>query len=262
MTLFWLGTHKPEWTQRTDVPLFLSYRQLRLRRRPFKPALGPIAIDSGGFKEIEANGTWTITPREYVADVRRFRDELGRVSWCAVQDWMCEPHILQRTGLSVEQHQRRTIDSLLALRHIAPEVPWTPVIQGWHMDDYRRHVDLYLAAGVDLTHEPIVGLGSICRRQRTSFLVELLPHLRGIRLHGFGVKITSLARGDAFVSADSMAWSYRARKRKDRIPGHTHMNCANCLEYALNWRADLLSRVPLPPVVPEPARPTTARIFQ
>ncbi len=36
-------------------------------------------------------------------------------------------------------------------------------------------------------------------------------------------------------SADSMAWSYDAR-RAPALAGCTHRNCANCLEYALRWR--------------------------
>jgi hypothetical protein len=46
------------------------------------------------------------------------------------------------------------------------------------------------------------------------------------------------AAGDALVSADSMAWSARAR-REAPLPGHPHKNCANCLEFALLWRGAL-----------------------
>jgi hypothetical protein len=39
-----------------------------------------------------------------------------------------------------------------------------------------------------------------------------------------------------------MAWSYRAR-RSPALPGCTgHRNCANCLRYALAWRARLRTR--------------------
>lgn len=68
---------------------------------------------------------------------------------------------------------------------------------------------------------------------------------RGIRVHAFGVKSDGLKLfGDVIASADSMAWSYVARKRPIRMAGHTHVNCGNCYEWALTWRARMLSQLP------------------
>ncbi len=39
-----------------------------------------------------------------------------------------------------------------------------------------------------------------------------------------------------------VAWSYDAR-RGEPLPGHAHRNCANCLPYALRWRARILNRL-------------------
>jgi hypothetical protein len=66
----------------------------------------------------------------------------------------------------------------------------------------------------------------------------------GIRLHGFGVKTGGLhLYGHHLASADSMAWSYTAR-RLPPLPGCTsHANCANCFTYATHWRARILSRL-------------------
>jgi hypothetical protein len=62
----------------------------------------------------------------------------------------------------------------------------------------------------------------------------------GIRCHGFGVKVRGLrSYAEHLVSSDSMAWSYDAR-RKAPLPGCPHKNCANCLKYALRWRANVL----------------------
>jgi hypothetical protein len=86
--------------------------------------------------------------------------------------------------------------------------------------------------------EPLVGLGSVCRRQATSEIDRIITTLagQGLRLHGFGVKTAGLGRyGWALESADSLAWSYAAR-REPPLPGHRHKNCANCLAYALAWR--------------------------
>ena len=50
-------------------------------------------------------------------------------------------------------------------------------------------------------------------------------------------------RGHALASADSLAWSYDARRRPP-LPGHTHKNCANCQPYALTWRTRVLNSLP------------------
>ena len=66
-------------------------------------------------------------------------------------DWMCEESVLRKTGLTVEgHHQRRTMENFLELKSKAPELPIVPVLQGWTIGDYWRHVEQYGRAGVDL----------------------------------------------------------------------------------------------------------------
>jgi hypothetical protein len=118
------------------------------------------------------------------------------------------------------------------------------VLQGWELDDYFTCADLYADAGVDLYAEPVVGVGSVCRRQATGEIGEIMRALvrDGLRLHGFGVKKEGVARYGRFLtSSDSMAWSYRAR-RDWPMPGCTHKSCANCSRYALRWRERTGSR--------------------
>ncbi|HZN72722.1 MAG TPA: hypothetical protein VFC00_13720, partial [Micromonosporaceae bacterium] len=51
--------------------------------------------------------------------------------------------------------------------------------------------------------------------------------------------------GDLLAPADSMAWSFEARRLKHPLPGCTrHRNCANCLRYALAWRTRLIATLP------------------
>jgi hypothetical protein len=235
---FYVGTHRPSWLPRTAVPLFVSHRQLgNVRRLP--RAAGMWALDSGGFTELLLKGRWEVTELSYVQAVRRYRDEVGGLAWAAPMDWMCEPVMLARTGLSVIEHQRRTVGNLLRLRELAPDLPIVPVVQGWDLPDYVGCVEMYARAGVDLCREPLVGVGSVCRRQATSEIEAIMGALvaMGLRLHGFGVKVRGLRRyADHLTSADSLAWSYRAR-RSSPLPGCTgHKNCANCLRYALQWR--------------------------
>jgi hypothetical protein len=242
---FYLGTHHPNWLH-LGVELFISDRRLRIYRT-LPRAKMVWALDSGGFTELTRHGGWDHgpTPAEYVARVRRYRDEIGHLAWAAPQDWMCEPHLTAATGLSVAEHQHRTITNYLRLRELAPELPFIPVVQGWRVDDYRRCVDLYARAGVDLAAADLVGVGSVCRRQSTDQVGHILTalHQHGVRrLHGFGVKTLGLARyHHLLTSADSMAWSAQAR-RQPPLPGCTgHINCANCPRYALRWRARVLA---------------------
>lgn len=242
---FYLGTHRPNWIGKAPISWFVSWRTLH-KRKTFPRATAPWFVDSGGFTEVSKNGRWTITPETYVADVRRLEQEVGMLGWAAPQDWMCEPHILKKTGLTVLQHQINTINNYLELRWIAPDLPFIPVLQGWTHDDYMRHVAAYAAAGVDLTKEKVVGIGSVCRRQSTQMVEGLISDVAGlgIRLHGFGFKTLGLQNCDHLLaSSDSMAWSFAARHQPP-LPGHTtHKNCANCLEFALQWRTSLLERL-------------------
>src|SRR6266511_2579815 len=92
-------------------------------------------------------------------------------------DWMTEEAVIRGgtvgrtrfvgTRLSLAEHQRRTVHNYLELRHLADDLPIVPVLQGQSIDDYKRIIDAYHRAGVDLHREPLVGLGSVCRRQAT-----------------------------------------------------------------------------------------------
>jgi hypothetical protein len=195
-------------------------------------------MDSGAFSEVSTHGKWKVSVGQYVREVERAREEIGGLDWCAPQDWMCEPFITARTGLSVQTHQRLTVENFLALRRRLGETV-IPVLQGWGTWDYMRHVEMYRAAGVELQKERTVGVGSICRRQHmpAASMILALLHSEGIRIHAFGLKLQGLRNNyDKLVSSDSMSWSFDARRTPHRLEGHTHKNCANCLEFAQLWR--------------------------
>jgi hypothetical protein len=245
---FWLGVHGAHWLSKTVAPLFVSRRRLA-DRRTLPRAQGPWALDSGAFTELRLHGRFTISAAQYAVEIARYAAEIGQLAWAAPQDWMCEPFMLATTQQSVAVHQARTIQNFLDLRTRTPLV--IPVLQGWHLADYLRHVDQYGQAGVDLIREPIVGIGSVCRRQDMvtgARIVEALWAL-GLRLHGFGVKLTGLARfAHLLTSADSMAWSYEARRRRVRRPTCLHRaeSCRNCLTYALEWATRIDHRIETP----------------
>lgn len=237
---FYLGTHHEGWLAHAGVPLFVSHRRLNTRKR-MPVAAGPWALDSGGFTELSMHGHWRTGVTEYVEAVDRYQTEIGGLEWAAPQDWMCEPWIIEKTGLSVREHQERTVANYLDLQGRGPFIP---VLQGWTLADYETCIDLYAQAGVDLAAEPLVGLGTVCRRQNTAEIAHVVNHLRsyGLSLHGFGMKSRGVARcAHLLESADSMSWSARGRNEwhheKRRLCGGEHKGgCANCLPWALRWR--------------------------
>jgi hypothetical protein len=243
---FWLGTHMPNWLDETATPLFVSHRRLAKRRR-LPRARGPWALDSGGFTELNLHGRWRTTPGEYVEAVERYGAEIGRLQWAAPMDWMCEPAVIARTGLTVREHQERTVANYLELRGRGPFVP---VLQGQRLEDYETCIGLYESAGVDLRAEPLIGLGTVCRRQNAPEIARIVSSLAsgGLRLHGFGMKSAGLARvGHLLESADSMAWSTRGRMawqhdRRQLCQGaRPHKGgCANCRPWALRWRIGVI----------------------
>lgn len=258
--VFLLGTHQPGWLATAGVPLFISDRRLRAYRT-LPRAIAPWACDSGGFTELKQYGQWTVPAAEYVARLRRYRDETGALLWAAPQDWMCEPAVINGgnvngqhfvgTHLSVAEHQHRTVLNYAHLRELAPDLTILPVVQGDSPDSHRRCADLYWTLlRVDLTALPLVGVGSVCRLQATTTAGRILGalHRHGLhRLHGFGFKTLGLAKHqDRLTSADSLAWSFDARRRARPLPGCPHKNCANCLRYAQSWRQQLLATLRIP----------------
>jgi len=245
---FYLGTHQPAWLGRLDLPLFISHRRLS-GYRSLPVARFAWALDSGAFSELSQFGRWTFGPELYVATVRRYAAKIGRLAWAAPQDWMCEPFILAKTGLSVRDHLHRTVANYCTLLRLAPELSFIPVLQGWTVNDYMRCFAMYRANGIDLTKEALVGLGSICRRQSTDEIAHVVMTLANLSLslHGFGVKTAGVQRyGHYLASADSLAWSFRGR----HIAGCAHgppgqlrgpRSEANCQTFALEWRERLLA---------------------
>jgi hypothetical protein len=271
---FFLGVHHPNWLtseRLAGIPLFVSRNQLDDGRKELPEAVTIFALDSGGFTALQRDGKWVMTVAEYVDFVLMLKKFYGaRLVWVAPQDWMCEPLVINGgrgpggivfvgTKLSVEEHQRRTVANFVELRGLLGELV-VPTLQGWKLTDYWRCEEMYRDAGVDLASERLVAVGSVCRRQNTDEAATIMETLAsgGLRLHGFGFKKQGIIRCAGFLaSADSMAWSKAGWKRpnqdhahivRSREPGMARKqgaakNCANCLDYALEWHADLVREV-------------------
>ncbi len=283
---FYLGVHHPSWlsdARLEGVPLFVSRNRLVGRKR-LPVAVTDFALDSGGFTELQRHGRWVCPVDEYAGFVLHLKRTYGaRLAWVAPQDWMCEPIVISGgraaggvqfagTGLTVEEHQRRTVANFVELRARLGDLV-VPVLQGWRLTDYWRCEEMYRDADVDLAAEPLVAVGSVCRRQNTDEAAKIMATLAsgGLRLHGFGFKKQGILRcsGD-LASADSMAWSFAGRKRpnvehahivRSREPGAFGTpgaadDCAGCVDYALEWHADLLAEINRSPSLPLFWRPS------
>lgn len=237
---FYLGTHKPQHLAEAGVPTFLNRRQLS-GRASFPRAAAPWRLDSGGFTELNLYGGWQLDAPAYAAEVRRYAELVGQLEAAACRDYLTVPEALERTGLTVREHQLRTVRNYLEDAQELGELV-RPVLQGWTVDDYRRHVDDYAAAGVELA-EGLTFLGSVAMRDDTPGVELLVRELAGagLSLHVLGAK-AGLARYGDVADGDSTAWSREARRRPP-LPGHTHSACQNCLTYALRWRAELLELI-------------------
>lgn len=210
--LFFVGLHQPADTAHFDRS-FVSVNRLRARKSAF-PVRSWI-MDSGAFTEIHKYGCYRESVHEYAAQIDRWR-AVGDFRAAAIQDMMCEPFILKKTGLTVRDHQRITIERFDQLRDLTT-APLLIVLQGYQPEEYVQHIDDY---GARLRNGAWVGVGSICKRNSNVPAVEdvltaIKRHRRDLRLHGFGLKITAIASGtvrESLATADSMAWSYAARK--------------------------------------------------
>lgn len=109
---FFTGLHQPSDARHFDAA-FVSVNCLRKRKGPF--AVGDWIMDSGAFTEVSTHGLYRHGVAEYAAEIRRWAKN-GNLLAAVSQDWMCEPWIVAKTGLSVERHQQLTVvryDALL-----------------------------------------------------------------------------------------------------------------------------------------------------
>lgn len=211
---FFVGIHHPH-AARHLPRCMVSYQRLRGRVSDIHPQRW--MLDSGAFTEVTAHGGYRDAPEVYAAAVARWA-RCGQLVAAVAQDYMCEPFVLARTGLSVAEHQRLTIERYDALRALVPaHIHLMPVIQGYLPEQYAAHVAAY---GERLRPGMWAGVGSVCKRNASArdILAVLLAVRRArpdLRLHGFGVKTTALQSAEVrglLHSADSMAWSFAARK--------------------------------------------------
>jgi len=209
---FYTGVHKPSIAKNVDHA-FVSVNALRGRVSDFE--VNDWIMDSGAFSELLLYGHYRFPVSEYAGQINRWK-VCGNLITAVCQDYMCEPFMLEKTGLTVKEHQELTIQRYDELINLT-DVLIMPVLQGYEPREYIDHLAMY---GERLTNGMRVGVGSVCKRNgNPAAIVAVLEGIKearpDLRLHGFGLKTKALQNNyivSMLDSADSMAWSYAARR--------------------------------------------------
>ena len=219
--LFFIGLHEPHYAHEFERCI-ININRLERRKSDFR--VNDWMLDSGAFSRL-TTGRGHMELKEYVGQIARWA-RCGNLVAAVSQDWMCEPFVLAKTGLTVEEHQQRTTANYLQLRDRVQSTYVLPVLQGYTPDEYRRHINQY---GDALTTSAWVGVGSVCKRNGDpAAILEVLRAIHSerpdLRLHGFGLKRKALenpAVNAHLTSCDSLAWSYAARRQGRSANGPT-----------------------------------------
>jgi hypothetical protein len=215
---FYVGMHMPSKADKLERA-FISVNRLLKRKSGF-PVKDWI-MDSGAFTTIAKHGCYPEPVSVYADQIRRWKTN-GNLVAAVSQDYMCEDHMLQKTGMNVRQHQFLTIERYDQLLAEDTGVYILPVLQGYTPQSYVDHIRMY---GDRLADGAYVGVGSVCKRNASpSSIAQVLKAIKSerpdLKLHGFGIKTTSLLWADVrdnLYSADSMAWSFAARMQKKTL---------------------------------------------
>jgi hypothetical protein len=174
-------------------------------------------LDSAAFTEISCHGHYRTSVQSYAEEIKRWK-RCGKLVAAVSQDLMCEPFILEKTGLTVLDHQRLTIERYDELLQCGTGVYILPVLQGYLPEEYVSHIRQY---GARVAYGMWVGVGSVCKRnskpeQIEAIVMAITKERPDLRWHLFGVKLTALKSAvvrELAWSSDSMAWSFAARRQ-------------------------------------------------
>jgi hypothetical protein len=226
----------------------VSHNRLRRIKNAFNLPVAdsaPWILDSGAYDVVTRHGGYPDAPETYVRAVRAYDIQIRNLRWASTQDYPCEQAALTKTGLTVLNHQALSVQSYVDLtawwQRLAPRrpCPFRLVVQGDTVESYVRCWEMFGERGVDLAAADIVGVGSICRREKSDLpevreIVAALRALTTAKLHGFGVHAEAIG---LFDDVDSMSWSKAARVRRAKHPRCTafHRVCSSCMIYAEDW---------------------------
>jgi hypothetical protein len=252
---FYIGLHIISHAHEFEYCM-LSIANPKLRERKSDLPVNNWIMDSGAFTEISTYGHYRFGVDEYANHINRW-SRCGNLEMAVAQDYMCEDVMLKKTGLTIAEHQRLTIERYDALIGLTT-TPIMPVLQGYQIGDYLRHIHQYATR---LKPGMRVGIGSVCKRNKDvkqieDILFALMSERNDLLYHGFGLKRTALA-SDAvnalLFSSDSMAWSFAARRQgqdaNSPLEAHKYCELIEKSPRQLNMLVNILSRKerPIPP---------------
>lgn len=203
-----------------DVPYLLpasSWSRKGLKAPRLPSHVTHTAADCGGFVATFKWGDYKYTPEQYADWLATFSPR-----WAATMDYCCEDEITSGNPGIVRERQDRTTAMAYRFWQDYQGAPWAwvPTVQGWEVEDYRRHaqelrplvteMQAHYGAGTFR-----VGIGTLCRRASPATIRRVVGavanELPGVPLHLWGIKLSTLqnriALPAAVVSVDSAAWN-------------------------------------------------------
>jgi len=194
-------------------------------------------IDSGGYSLMLETGE-----HDSVNDYLDYVEAVD-ANIAAMQDYPCEPGILNEYDRTVADHQAMTVDraraNLNEMRVRGLNTEPMAVLQGWEPDDYLNCIDMFREAGVLTDY---IGIGTVCRRNAETEIREIVNtvhnELPNRKLHAFGVKKSILKypdMRDALDSVDSSAWYFGMYQNKPVPERAWH----TCTKMYLDYKRDL-----------------------
>jgi len=168
-----------------------------------------VFLDSGGWQFFNRFRNYPFSVEQYVDFTNSFQPD-----FFATMDIPCEPDVTKKNKRTIKGNIDETIENTIKILDLKPESTLVPVIQGWNVEDYLYCIDEMKKQGL---MKPYVAVGTLCRRGNVSKILEILRVIRKnipfyVRLHGFGVKISSLKKPEIYnllYSCDSAAWVSR-----------------------------------------------------
>jgi hypothetical protein len=197
-------------------------RRFKIKRPP-ADHIGALAIDSGGFTMAAKYGEYPWAMEQYIDFIREMSRDVP-LTFCACMDYACEREVNRGIYATNRDRIKATIYNEIALRALAPDLPWLGVLQGNTIEE--RALDVALRRRIGLL-TGYMGIGSICRRgpveasRVIDFYGEQLP---GTRYHAFGLSIRTLDTPLAprvfhlLQSWDSYVWGWNRGKYKGVAP--------------------------------------------
>jgi hypothetical protein len=217
-------------------------------KRPPADHIAALAIDSGGFTMAAKYGKYPWTMEQYIAFIRTMSADVPLV-FCACMDYACERDVDRGIYATNRDRIKATIRNEIALRRLAPDLPWLGVLQGNTLEE--RALDVAIRRRIGLL-SPYMGIGSICRRgaiQAAKVICFYGEQLPGTRYHAFGLSVRTLDTPLAprvyhlLRSWDSYTWSWNRGRVTGVAPHLVKQPWENYTDHTRRLAADYKDRV-------------------